>query len=74
MSFEAVPCMFKSRQEDGAEAALFGLLIRPSAASSAALVASAPPQGAAKQVNKLAFTSVVVKWAEIGTNPMTSIN
>uniref|UniRef100_A0A914H086 BAH domain-containing protein n=1 Tax=Globodera rostochiensis TaxID=31243 RepID=A0A914H086_GLORO len=33
MSFEAVPCMFKSRQEDGNEAQLFGLLIRPSPAT-----------------------------------------
>ncbi|CAK5098003.1 unnamed protein product [Meloidogyne enterolobii] len=33
MSFEAVPCMFKSRQEDGAEGSLFGLLIRPAIAS-----------------------------------------
>ena len=33
MSFEAVPCMFKSRQEDGNEASLFGLLIRPSSSA-----------------------------------------
>lgn len=30
MSFEAVPCMFTGRAEDGHEAQLFGLLIRPS--------------------------------------------
>uniref|UniRef100_A0A915N1P0 Uncharacterized protein n=1 Tax=Meloidogyne javanica TaxID=6303 RepID=A0A915N1P0_MELJA len=34
MSFEAVPCMFKSRQEDGAEGSLFGLLIRPATIAS----------------------------------------
>uniref|UniRef100_A0A915D9Y6 Uncharacterized protein n=1 Tax=Ditylenchus dipsaci TaxID=166011 RepID=A0A915D9Y6_9BILA len=28
--FEAVPCVFKGRAEDGNEASLFGLLIRPS--------------------------------------------
>lgn len=31
MSFEAVPCMLKRRQEDGNEAQLFGLLIRTTA-------------------------------------------
>uniref|UniRef100_A0A1I8BC76 Uncharacterized protein n=1 Tax=Meloidogyne hapla TaxID=6305 RepID=A0A1I8BC76_MELHA len=36
MNFEAVPCMFKSRQEDGAEGSLFGLLIRPAIASTTA--------------------------------------
>lgn len=30
MSFEAVPCMFTGRAEDGHEEQLFGLLIRPS--------------------------------------------
>ncbi|KAL3108551.1 hypothetical protein niasHT_015473 [Heterodera trifolii] len=44
MSFEAVPCMFKSRQEDGNEAQLFGLLIRPSP-TTAQTQQSAPPPG-----------------------------
>lgn len=37
MSFEAVPCMFKSRQEDGAEAFSLGLLIRQTSLVAAAI-------------------------------------
>lgn len=46
IEMEAVPCMFKQRQEDGAEISLLGLLIRPSTSTAV----TALPAGPSKQV------------------------
>ncbi|CAD5208498.1 unnamed protein product [Bursaphelenchus xylophilus] len=42
MSFEAVPCMFKSRDETGKEAPKWGFIIRPSGSNGPGQVVSAP--------------------------------
>ena len=46
IDLEAVPCMFKQRQEDGTEIAQLGLLIRPSTSTAV----TALPAGSSKQV------------------------